>query len=77
MTEPDQPRIVWATDEQRAVDRTVDGRIMLGSQVLLTFAPGNASAALRMARQRVERERTDAAVKALEDVVRLLPKGAP
>ena len=38
MTVPDQPRIVWATDEQRAVDRQVAGRIMLGSQVLLTFA---------------------------------------
>ena len=77
MTVPDQPRIVWATDEQRAVDRQVAGRIMLGSQVLLTFTPGNASAALRMARQRVERERQDAAVKLLEDVLRMLPKGAP
>lgn len=46
---------------------------MLGARV----TPGNASAALRMARQRVERERQDAAVKLLEDVLRMLPKGAP
>ena len=44
--------------------------------MLLTFTPGNASAALRMARQRFERERQDAAVKLL-DVLRLLPRGAP
>ena len=62
MTDPEQLRIVWATDEQRAVDRQIDGCIMLGARVLLTFAPGNASAALRMARQRVEREREDAAL---------------
>lgn len=77
MTDPDQPRIVWATDEQRAVDRQIDGRIMLGARVLLTFAPGNASAALRMARQRVEREREDAALKLLEDAARLLTMPPP
>ena len=51
----DQPRIVWATEEQRHVDRQVAGRIMVGARVLLTFTADNAQAALDAARRMLRR----------------------